>query len=91
MSKTDCIVCRDDGILTSGNCLNIEWDFGAVERFICFDCLSKNMEHNASGGGLRIFGKKGFLKVTHYWLQRSIVFTTKSQFMLLINLKGCLE
>ncbi len=56
MPKTDCIVCNQDGILTNGSNLNISADSDG-EKFICLECLEKQIEHNDDGGGLRIFEK----------------------------------
>jgi len=53
MSKTDCIVCLQDGILTNGSNLNISVDPDEKE-FICYPCFQKQFDNN---GGLRIFDK----------------------------------
>jgi hypothetical protein len=57
MSKTDCIVCSENGILTNGSNLNISLA-ESEDLFICFDCFQKRIEFDEDGGGLRIFERR---------------------------------
>jgi len=65
MSKTNCIVCDQDGVLTDGSNLNIDCGFDGEDRWICFHCFAKNLDNNENGGGLRIFEKVAVCELCH--------------------------
>ena len=62
MSKTSCVVCDQDNLLTNGSNLNLPLE--GKDMFICLDCFKKKLDHDEDGGGLRILSKDEIIRET---------------------------